>query len=115
MERTKVVIRPPDYWPGIAYMALIDRADRVVLADTFQYSRQSFQNRARLRTPQGWQWISIPLRGRQHGTPIREVMIWQRPAWLRKHLKALVYNYRGTPFFTYYEPALTDLFQHILS
>ncbi len=106
-----VAVRPPEYWPGVAYMALLDRADQVVLADTFQYSRQSFQNRARLRTPQGWQWISVPLQGRQHGTPIREVVIWQRPYWLRKHAKALMFNYRGTPYFEFYEPALMDLFE----
>jgi hypothetical protein len=105
-----IALRPPEYWPGLAFFALMDEADRFVLADTFQYSRQSFQNRARLRTPQGWQWISVPLKGGQHGRPVQEVEIWERPAWLRKHARAFAYNYRSSPFYEYYEPLMTRLF-----
>ncbi len=105
-----IAVRPPEYFPGLAFFALMDAADRFVLADTFQYSRQSFQNRARLRTPQGRQWVSIPLVGRQHGRPVREVVIEQRRDWLGKHARAFSYNYRSTPFFEYYEPYFEPIF-----
>jgi hypothetical protein len=88
----------------------MDRADRFILADTLQYSRQSYQNRALLRTPDGSQWMSIPLRGRQHGRPICEVEIHGTPNWIRKHWRALTYNYRATPFFEYYADRLQPVF-----
>lgn len=106
-----IAVRPPEYWPRPEYFALMDAADVFVLADTFQYSRQSYQNRAALRTPDGRQWISIPLRGRQHGKPIIEVEISGKHRWIGKHWRALHFNYRTTPFFEFYEPRLQPLFE----
>ncbi len=91
-------------------MALVDAAERVVLGDTMQYSRQSYQNRSRARTPQGWQWLSIPLAGNQHGRAILDVAVHGKHRWARKHWRALHYNYRTTPFFDFYEPELVPLF-----
>lgn len=105
-----IAVRPPEYWPRPEYFALMDAADCFVLADTFQYSRQSFQNRTALRTPDGRQWISIPLRGRQHGKPIFQVEIRGKHRWIGKHWRALHFNYRTTPFFEFYEPRLRPLF-----
>ncbi len=106
-----IAVRPPEYFPRPAYFALMAGVDRFIVADTFQYSRQSYQNRARLRTPQGVQWITIPLRGRQHGRPISAVEIEQRRDWMGRHRRAFEYNYRSTPFYEYYEPDLQALFR----
>ena len=103
-------VRPPEYWPAPQMIALADAADRLVLADTLQYSRQSYQNRARLRTPDGWQWISVPLKGGQHGRPISDVEIRHRHAWMGKHWRAMHFNYRRSPYFDYYEPRLRPIF-----
>lgn len=89
----------------------MDAAEVFVLADTFQYSRQSFQNRSRLRTPDGWQWISIPLEGRRHGQPILSVEIRGRHRWIAKHWRALLFNYRTTPYFGFHEHRLQPLFE----
>ncbi|GAB5519233.1 MAG: hypothetical protein RhofKO_14840 [Rhodothermales bacterium] len=93
----------PEYFPRAAYVALMFSVDVFVIADTFQYSRQSFQNRARIRTPQGTQWLSIPIKGGQHGRSIDQVERDPRFPWQRKHQKAFVYNYRSAPFFMHYE------------
>ena len=106
-----LAVRPPEYFPRLAYLALMARVETFVLADTFQYSRQSYQNRTRLRNPQGWQWISVPLKGGQHGTPIHAVRIRHHLGWQRKHWKALAFNYRSTPYFEYYEPRLRPFFE----
>ncbi len=104
-------VRPPEYWPRLSYLAHMLESDRFVIADTFQYSRQSFQNRTKLRTPQGWQWISVPLKGGQHGRPIRQVEIDDRSRWQRSHWRAFEYNYRSTPFFEFYEPDLRPIYE----
>ena len=106
-----IAIRPPEYFPRPVYFALVDTASRFVMADTFQYSRQSYQNRARLRTPEGWQWISVPLKGGQHGLPICRTRIRPVPAWLRKHWRSLHYNYRTAPYFEFFEPELKWVFE----
>ncbi len=106
-----IAVRPPEYWPRLETCALLDRVDHFVLADTFQYSRQSFQNRAQLRTPDGLQWITIPLHGRRHGRPICNIEIHGKHRWLRKHWRAFSYNYRATPFFEYFEDELRPMFE----
>ncbi|MGA7304917.1 MAG: WbqC family protein [Rhodothermales bacterium] len=104
-------IRPPEYFPSLPFWALMLRCERFMLADTFQYSRQSFQNRARIRNPEGWQWITIPLKGRQHGLAIRDVEIDNTVPWRGKHFRALSYNYRSTPYFEFYEEPVSQLFE----
>ncbi len=104
-------IRPPEYFPALPFWALVLECDRVILADTFQYSRQSFQNRARLKTPDGWQWITIPLKGGQRGRPIAEVEIDNTVPWRGKHLRALQYNYRTTPYFEAFEDRFEAFFK----
>lgn len=104
-------IRPPEYFAGLPFWALMLCCERFVLADTFQYSRQSFQNRARIRNPNGWQWLTIPLKGSQHGRAIREVEIDNTVPWRGKHFRALSFNYRSTPYFEFYEEPVARLFE----
>lgn len=103
-------IQAPTYWPDIAYFALMDAVSVFVVADTWPYRRQSAHNRARLRTPQGWQWISVPVQGGQHGKPFGEVTLVADPPWFPKHERAMAYNYRTTPYFEYYELELAPFF-----
>ncbi|HMB91981.1 MAG TPA: WbqC family protein, partial [Rhodothermales bacterium] len=105
-----IAIRPPEYYPRLETVALMMVAETFVLADTYQYSRQSFQNRAKMRNPEGWQWVSVPLKGGQHGLPIRDVRIRHVEGWQKKHWRAFTYNYRATPFFEFYEPELRAVF-----
>lgn len=106
-----VAVRPPEYWPRPLFLALLDAADKMVLADTLPYSRQSWQNRTRVRNPAGGQWMSVPLAAGRKGRSIREAEIEGSSRWLRKHWRALAYNYRTTPFFEFYEPELVSFFE----
>ncbi|MDX1430496.1 MAG: WbqC family protein [Rhodothermales bacterium] len=100
----RVAIRPPEYFPTLDYFALMRAADIFVIADTFQYSRQSFHNRTRLRNPEGWQWLTIPLLGGQHGKPIRDIHIDRESgSWRRTHFRSFEFNYRSTAYFQYFE------------
>lgn len=100
----KVMIQPPEYFPGLSYLSMMQEADTIILADTFQYSRQSRQNRCRVRSPDGWHWISIPLVGGQHGKPVNQMLIDNRVEWASKHRRALLYNYRSSPYYDYFAP-----------
>lgn len=105
-----IAIRPPEYFPRCAYIGLLAQVDHFILADTFQYSRQSFQNRSKLRNPNGWQWISIRLAAHQHGRPIRDVIVDQDTRWREKHWRAFMYNYRSTLYFEYFEDTFQPFF-----
>ncbi len=106
----RIAIKPPVYWPRLSYVALMQSVDVFVLGDTFQYSRQSYHNRARIRTPQGWHWITVPLVGRQHGRPIIDTKIDNRTHWGSKHLRSIIFNYSQSAFFPFVEDAITELY-----
>ena len=106
----RIAVRPPEYLPRLSYIALMKQVDLFVLADTFQYSRQSYQNRSRIRTPDGWSWLSVPLVGRQHGTPIWQTKIDYKRGWPSKHKRAFQYNYASTPYYAFFEKNLQEVY-----
>lgn len=105
-------IEPPDYFPGLPYAALLVTVSSFVIDSRYQYSRQSFQNRARLRTPDGFQWISVPLTNGQFGRSIGDTRIDYDQNWISRHLKALRFNYASTPFYDHYIPDIEELLQN---
>lgn len=101
-------VRPPEFFPRLPYAALLLAADRLVLADTFPFSRQSGQNRARIRTSQGARWMTVP---RRHGgvrQSISDVEVVD-DGWRRRHLATLRAAYGMAPFYDHVAPELVYL------
>lgn len=105
-EEYRVLDIAPEYFPGVDLCAAMCRSNSIILDCTRQYVRQSFQNRTRIRTPDGWQWLSVPLAAHQHGNRIMDVHWSDEKDWRRLHLRSLRFNYRSTPFFDYIEPRI---------
>jgi hypothetical protein len=82
-----------------------------VFYDDVQYDRHGWRNRNRVKTPQGSQWITIPIKSvgaRWTEVPICAVEIsWDR-AWNKIHWETLRHNYSKAPFFSVYEPMLKE-------
>lgn len=104
-----VAVRPPEYFPRCSVMALVDYVDEFIMADAFPYSRQSYQNRTPVRTPDGRMWLSLPLERASRGRTIDRVRLVQQRFWPGKHWRALVHNYSSTPFFQHYAGDLEAL------
>jgi hypothetical protein len=98
----KIAISQPAYLPWIGYLDLIDQVDTFVLLDNVQFEKQSWQQRNRIKTPTGLQWLTVPVlfHGR-FGQLINQVEIRDREFW-RNHLRAIELNYRRAPFFDDY-------------
>jgi hypothetical protein len=104
----KIAISQPTYLPWIGYFDLIDQVDAFVLLEDVQFEKQSWQQRNRIKTPTGLQWLTVPVmfRGRL-GQLIKDVEIRDVEFW-RSHCRAIELNYRRTPFFEAYFDALTS-------
>jgi hypothetical protein len=104
--RLKVAINQPTYLPWIGYFDLIDQVDLFVILDNVQFVKQSWQQRNRVKTGNGLQWLSVPVvfRGRL-GQLIKEVEI-RDPEFARDHIRAIELAYRRSPFFFQYFPTL---------
>lgn len=107
MENTDYIYcGAPEYFPSVDFYAALSTCSRVFLRTDLQYSRQSFQNRTKIRTPDGWTWLTIPVKSGQHGNSLADTHIDEKAPWRKKHLQALRFNYQSSPFFDYIEPDL---------
>jgi hypothetical protein len=95
----KVAILQSNYVPWKGYFDLIAYVDEFIIYDDMQYTRRDWRNRNQIKTPQGVQWLSVPVKvkGKFHQS-IRETEI-DGNAWAQDHWKTLVLNYRRAPFF----------------
>ena len=101
-------------WPRVCgeplgYFDLIDQTDTLVFLDDVQFEKQSWQQRNKLRTPNGLEWITVPvlIKGR-FGQLIKDVTI--NPVnFPDKHIKQIKQNYSRALSFPVYFEELTNL------
>lgn len=95
----KVAILQSNYIPWKGYFDLIAAVDEFILFDDMQYTRRDWRNRNKIQTPQGPQWLTVPVlvKGKYH-QKISETEI-DGVEWAAAHWKALVQNYRRAPHF----------------
>lgn len=86
------------------------RADVFCFLDNVQYKKNDWQNRNRIKTAQGWQWLTVPVHYR-FPQKITEVTINNTVKWKKKHLQALISNYNRAPNFK----QSLDIFERVYS
>jgi hypothetical protein len=104
-------ILQPSYLPWRGYFHQIQKADVFVFYDDVQYDKHGWRNRNRIKTSQGTQWITIPVKKKgnvEQARPICDVEIdWDRD-WNRKHLSALMLAYQHAPHFADFKELLQN-------
>jgi hypothetical protein len=96
-----VAIHQPQYLPWLGYFDKIRQADVFCFLDNVQFKKNEWQNRNRIKTAGGWQWLTVPVAYR-FPQRINEVSVNNATKWGKKHLQALVTNYGKSPFFNDY-------------
>ena len=109
VDRTVVVLQP-GYLPWLGFFDQLSRADVFVYYDDVQYDKHGWRNRNRIKTQDGAQWLTVPVR--HEGLPrIADVEIDQRTAWARKHVASIRQAYARAPFLKRYLPAFEEVLQ----
>lgn len=105
-----VAVHQPQYLPWLGYFDKMRRADVFCFLDNVQYKKNDWQNRNRIKTAQGWQWLTVPVHYR-FPQKITEVTINNTVKWKKKHLQALISNYNRAPNFK----QSLDIFERVYS
>ncbi len=105
----RVAIHQPQFMPWLGYLDKIDRADVFVVLDSVQFKKNEWQNRNRIRTATGWQWVTVPVH-HNFGQAIQDVRINNTMDWQRAHLRALAMHYGRAPYVTQFLPELTTIY-----
>lgn len=95
----KVAILQSNYIPWKGYFDIIASVDEFILYDDMQYTRRDWRNRNQIKTPEGIQWLTVPVlvKGKYY-QKIRETKI-DGTDWAPEHWKVLVHSYRRAPYF----------------
>lgn len=93
----RVAIHQPQFLPWLGYLDKIDQADLFVALDNVQYKKTEWQNRNRIRTPQGWQWLTVPVL-QTFRQRIMDTTINQTVDWRGKHLRTIERHYRRAAY-----------------
>lgn len=109
MSKT-VAILQSNYIPWKGYFDMIAAADEFILYDDMQYTRRDWRNRNQIKTPQGVQWLTVPVLVKgKYNQKIRETEI-DGNEWAALHWKALTQNYRRAAHFNEIEAWLEPLY-----
>ena len=95
----RVAILQPNYIPWKGYFDLIAAVDEFILYDDVRYTRGDWRNRNKIKTPQGTQWLTIPVAvtGKYH-QKIYEARV-SHMNWAAEHWRSIEINYRRAPHF----------------
>jgi len=103
-------ILQPGYLPWLGFFEQLYRCDVFVLYDDVQFEKGSWRNRNRIKTPEGPQWLTVPVVLKGAGLPmIRDVKINSSVPWYKKHIKAIKQNYSRSPFLDCYADSLFEI------
>ncbi len=105
-----IVVMQPSYLPYMGYFDLIVNADVFLYYDVVQFDKDSWRNRNRIKTPQGPQWLTVPVLTKGQSKPTHaEIRINRKENWRRKHLKSIEINYRKARFFDEIFPTVENI------
>ncbi len=105
-----IVIHQPEYLPWLGFFDRIDKCDLFVDLDNVQFQK-GFINRNKIKTPTGWQWLTIPIAHECHRKDIKEVRIDNQADWRKDNWQALFYNYNKAPYFKNYSGFFEDVYR----
>jgi hypothetical protein len=103
------VISQPRFFPGLHYLHRMMVADIFVIFDTVQFNPRHEENRAKLKTSQGTQWLTIPIHKVSREQIIRNTYISQNQPWQIKTERILQSIYGKTPHYKTYEPEILSI------
>ena len=103
-----VAVHQPQYLPWLGYFDKIDRADIFVLLDNVQFKKNEWQNRNRIKTAAGSQWLTVPVTYK-FPQRIDEVGVNNRERWQHQQRQAILSNYRKAPYWDAVAPLLEEI------
>lgn len=105
----RVTILQPNYIPWRGYFNFFKQSDVFVFYDDVQYTKNDWRNRNLLKTPDGSQWLTIPVNNKNRKTLIKDIQM-PDSGWQDRHLDLIERNYKNAPYFREIRSILYDVF-----
>jgi hypothetical protein len=104
-------VHQPQYLPWLGYFDKVADSDCFVFLDLPQYKKREFQNRNRIKGPQGEIWLSVPVISKgKFEQPIKDVEIDNTQGWQKSHWGTISLHLKKAPFWNDYAPGLESFY-----
>jgi len=106
----------PVYLPWLGLFHKISLADIFIYMDDVQYLTQDWNNRNKIKTPQGWMWVIVPISIKKSSSVLlKDIVIdnsrkGTKNDWQVEHWKAINANYKRAPYFNEYADFFHDMY-----
>jgi hypothetical protein len=105
-----IAIHQPNFIPWLGYFYKIAKADTFVILDDVQYTKNSFINRNKIKTPNGSMWLTVPvITSEKFGQKINEVEIKDPIKTSNKILNTVKANYSRSEYFKLFFPEFESI------
>lgn len=94
----QIAILQSNYIPWKGYFNIIKKVDAFIIYDEVQYTKNDWRNRNKIKTPNGLQWLTIPVKQKKLNQKIYETEVANQ-LWRKKHLNSLKLNYAKAAFY----------------
>jgi len=107
-----LTIHQPDFMPWLGFFHRLFHSDKFIILDDAQFEKNGWINRNRIRTKDGWQWLTVPVIHRNLREEINKIKIDNSKHWRKKHLNSIQAEYSKAPFFKDYFPVIETAYSN---
>ncbi len=104
-------IHQVNYLPWLGFFSKIKSSDAFVMFDVADYSKNGLMNRNKIRTADGWMYLTVPIEKKFHRRPFNEVLLPPNEKWREEHWKAMLFNYKKADYFGSYGDFFEKLYK----
>ena len=91
-----VAIHQAEHLPWFGYFHKMKMAEKFIILDNVQFKKNYFENRNRIYTSQGLQYLTLPVKMKGHlEKKFYEIELVNN--WKKKYIKTLEFNYKKAP------------------
>ncbi|HLJ96384.1 MAG TPA: WbqC family protein [Gemmataceae bacterium] len=100
------VISQPRFFPGLHYLHRMMVADVFVIFDSVQFNPRHEENRAKLKSIRGSEWLTVPMRRVSREQLIQDTRVDNHQPWPHKAWQTIQHLYGKAPHFAAHAPGI---------
>ncbi|MBB6453304.1 hypothetical protein HNQ94_001752 [Salirhabdus euzebyi] len=107
-----VSIHQPNLFPWLGFFDKMAHSDMMILLDTVPFRKRSYQNRVKIKTPNGAQWLTVPVETKGKFAQLtKDVKVSDTINWKEDHQKMFQLFYSRSDHFDELFPQLESLYE----
>lgn len=107
----RVTIHQPNYLPYSAFFNKIKRTEMLIIFDKSKFTKNDFQQRNRIKTPQGERYLIIPVSKEFNNATLNEVKFLNN-RFKKRHPDTIHQYYHKAPYYDSYKDDFRKLYKN---